>query len=116
MNAVTSNQNRKMLEYLEKHIGADTYKKIIAQFEGKVLYFPKTNKIAQKHEQIRQEYAGGAGFRDLADKYRYTDRHIREIVRGQGKEEPYHNGFFSKMGKSIVRIIKKARHFADNCV
>jgi Mor family transcriptional regulator len=105
-----------MLEYLEKHIGADNYKKIIDQFAGKVLYFPKMNKIAQRHERIRQEYAGGAGFRDLADKYRYTERHIREIVRKQGEEEPHHNSFFSKMGKIIARIIKRAGHFADNLI
>jgi Mor family transcriptional regulator len=107
MNPVTLNENRKMLECLEKYIGADNYNKIIEQFAGKVLYFPKMNRIAQKHEQIRQEYAGGAGFHDLADKYRYTERHIREIVRGQGKEEPAHEGFFSRLGRIIVRNLKK---------
>jgi Mor family transcriptional regulator len=116
MTPVTSNQNRKMLEYLEKHIGADMYKKIIDQFAGKVLYFPKTNKIAQKHKQIRQEYAEGAGFHALADKYRYTERHIREIVRGRVKQEPAHNGFFSGLGKAITKIINRTGHSADNLV
>jgi Mor family transcriptional regulator len=116
MNPVTSNQNRKMLEYLEKIIGADDYKKVIAQFGGKVLYFPKRYELAQKHEQIRQEYAGGAGFHDLADKYLYTEKHIREIVRGRVKQEPAHNGFFSGLGKAITKIINRTGHSADNLV
>jgi Mor family transcriptional regulator len=116
VNAVASNKNLKMLECLEKLIGADNYKRVIDQFAGKALYFPKRSEITQKHEQIRQEYAGGTGFRDLANKYRYTERHVREIVRGQEKQEPVHKGFFSGLGKTIAKIIKQAGHSTDNGV
>jgi hypothetical protein len=116
MNTISLNKNFKMLECLEKLIGADGYKRVVDQFAGKVLYFPKRNEIVQKHEQIRQEYAGGTGFRDLADKYRYTERHIREIVRGQVKQEPAHGGFFPGLGKAIANIIKRAKRSADNLI
>jgi Mor family transcriptional regulator len=116
MNPVTSNQNRKTLECLEKLIGTENYEKVIDQFAGKALYFPRRNKIVQKYEQIRREYAGGADFRSLADKYRYTERHIREIVRGQVKEEPAHKGFFSRLGRAVAKSLKKAGHSADNRV
>jgi Mor family transcriptional regulator len=116
MNAVTSNKNIEMLEYLEELIGTDNYKKVIDQFAGKVLYFPKRNEIAQKHEQIRREYAEGTGLRDLADKYRYTERHIREIVRGQEKQIPAHEGFLSRLGKVLVKRLKKIGYLGDNGV
>jgi predicted transcriptional regulator len=108
MNNAALNKNLKMLERLEELIGADNYKKVIAQFAGKVLYFPKKNRIAERHEQIRQEYAGGAEFCELAVKHRYTERHVREIVRGQVKQEPARERFFSRIGKAIAKIIKRS--------
>jgi Mor family transcriptional regulator len=116
MNTSTLNKNIEMLNRLEKIIGNNNYEKVVDQFAGKALYFPRKDKIARKYEQIRREYTGGAGFRDLADRYQYTETHIRRILRGQGKKEPAHEGFFPRLGRAVAKCLKKTGHSVDNGV
>jgi Mor family transcriptional regulator len=104
------------LKELESLLGYELFFEVVERFAGKQLYFPRRFAMEKKHEAIRRGYAGGVGFRELADKYQYTETHIRRILRGQEKKEPAHEGFFSRLGRAVAQRLKKTGHSADNCV
>jgi hypothetical protein len=76
------------MEKLEELIGAEQARKVAAAFAGSALYFPRSVLIEGKHRDIRREAGNGAGYRDLAEKYGYTERRIRQIVREPAHQEP----------------------------
>jgi Mor family transcriptional regulator len=113
---MNNDKDQANLRELESLLGYELFFEVVERFAGKQLYFPKRLVMEKKHEAIRREYAGGADFRDLADKYRYTETHIRRIVRGQEKEEPAYEGFFSRLVRAVAKRLKKIGHSADNGV
>ncbi len=66
---------------IAKEIGFEGAKKLARLFAGDHVYFPTLEKACdpKRKELIRKEF-DGFNFKELAKKYDYTDRHIRNIV------------------------------------
>ncbi|MDR2618111.1 MAG: hypothetical protein LBC62_04490, partial [Treponema sp.] len=91
---MNNDKDQANLKELESLLGYKLFFEVAERFAGKQLYFPKRLVMEKKHDVIRRENAGGAGIRDLADAYEYTETYIRRIIRGQRKGKPAHEGFF----------------------
>lgn len=65
---------------LAKKIGVDVTLEVIELFQGQQIYFPKVEKACNSTRKalIRSEF-DGYNYRELAEKYKYTDRYIRAI-------------------------------------
>ena len=62
-------------------VGAELFTKIVDDYGGEMLYIPKraTMERKQKYDAIRKEY-DGTNISQLARKYSYTERTVREIL------------------------------------
>ncbi len=62
-------------------IGFDQFIGLVERFGGFQLYIPKPDSLVrnERNELIKSEF-NGFNFRDLAQRYGLTERHIREIV------------------------------------
>ncbi|MDR0877241.1 MAG: hypothetical protein LBN21_04250 [Treponema sp.] len=76
-----------VFEELEGILGTDGANRLVDYYAGSSLYIPRGIQTGRKRRQIREEFKKGAGYRELAKKYGYTERHIRKITRRmpQGK-------------------------------
>ena len=63
-------------------IGMESYKKLIANYAGENITVRMPDKLTLKirNDLIRQEYRGGAGIRELAKKYRLSERTVRFLI------------------------------------
>jgi Mor family transcriptional regulator len=73
-------ENYELFEELEGILGKDQVNNLVNYFAGSSLYIPKHIRTAEKHRKIRKEFSDGAGYRELARRYDYTERNIRYIV------------------------------------
>lgn len=64
-------------------VGLDAAKRIVEIFGGESVYVPKAESLIRwvRDRRIREEFAAGAGYLDLAKKYNLTSRYVRGIVR-----------------------------------
>ncbi len=73
-------------------VGPELFERIVDDFGGSPLYIVRRSTLAKAnvYEKIRRDYAQGASLSTLADRYRYSKRHIREILFGKmkGKKGP----------------------------
>lgn len=69
-----------VLEELENVLGAEGADHFVDYYAGSNLYVPKNIIATRKHRKIREEFKNGAGYRELARRYGYTEQHIRRIV------------------------------------
>ena len=82
--------------YLLHLIGAQAFATLVAEYGGDVLEIARCEKAARVliHRKIRQEYAEGATQNELALRYEYTVRHIREILDGGEMADDRQCGLF----------------------
>jgi hypothetical protein len=76
---------RNDLDWLETLLGSECFFKAAEHYAGRQLYFPKKIVIEKKHETIRREYRQGTRFGELADKYGYSTRYVRTIIKAPQK-------------------------------
>ena len=69
-----------IFEELEQIIGAEAANRFVDFYSGASIYIPKNIITERKYTKIRDEFKKGAGYRELAVRYGYTQRHIRRIV------------------------------------
>jgi Mor family transcriptional regulator len=69
-----------LFDELEDVLGIDQAHQLVKNYAGSTLYIPKRPLLIQKHEKIRKEFSEGAGYRELARRYAYSERNIRYIV------------------------------------
>ena len=68
-------------EELKNIIGLAAANSLVDYYSGSVLYIPQNITIKKKHGQIREEFKKGASYRELARRYEFTERHIRNITK-----------------------------------
>jgi Mor family transcriptional regulator len=76
-----SNYRSITLEDLEKILNQEQIEKFIQHFAGQQFYIPNRRQRAKKYDQIRKDYRGGDGLSSLVEKYGYSKRHIRRIIK-----------------------------------
>jgi Mor family transcriptional regulator len=69
-----------LFDELEDVLGVEQARHLVNNYAGSTLYIPKRPLLIQKHESIRKEFSEGAGYRELARRYGYSERNIRYIV------------------------------------
>ena len=72
-------------EELKDIIGPEAADRLVDYYSGSGLYIPQSIAIKRKHGQIRDEFKKGASYRELARRYGFTERHIRNITKEQAK-------------------------------
>jgi Mor family transcriptional regulator len=105
---VTNVENKNDLEKLEAILGPENFFKLAEHFAGKQLYFPKQILREKKREAIRREYRQGVRFGELVNRYGYTERHIRRIVKVPQKmpgDEP--DGRLARFINKVLAIFKR---------
>lgn len=65
---------------LERNLGTDAANRLVDLYSGSNLYIPQSIGIKRKHRQIRDEFKNGAGYKELARRFGYTERRIRQII------------------------------------
>ncbi|WP_113673480.1 Mor transcription activator family protein [Vallitalea guaymasensis] len=75
-------------EEICERVGLDATLEIIDLLQGSMVYFPTLRKSVRHkvHEEIKKEF-DGYNFVELAKKYGYTDRRIRQICEGDVKKK-----------------------------
>jgi Mor family transcriptional regulator len=73
-------------EQLTGIVGKEAAGQVAASFAGESVYIPKGITTAEQHKAIRQEFRDGATYRELARRYGYTERHIRNIIHRKHKK------------------------------
>ena len=68
---------------LERNLGKEAADRFIDHYSGTNLYTPKRIKTRRKHRKIKKEFKNGASYRELALRYKYTERHVRNIIHGR---------------------------------
>ena len=68
---------------LEGLVGTEAAGILVDHYAGSSPYFPQSIVIKQKHLNIRKEFKEGAMYRELAKRYGYTERRIRQIIHGR---------------------------------
>lgn len=76
-----------VFEELETLVGTEAADRIADFYSGANLYIPKHVINGRKYQKIREEFRGGAGYRELAIKYGYSVQHIRNIVHKKRQEK-----------------------------
>jgi Mor family transcriptional regulator len=74
-----------VFEELQLNIGPDAANYLVNAYAGSNLYIPKKIIIKRRHEKIRDEFIRGAGYRELALRYGYSEQYIREITKERTK-------------------------------
>jgi Mor family transcriptional regulator len=69
-----------VFEELQGNIGTEAADCLVDTYAGSNLYIPKGVGIRRKHKEIREEFKQGAGYKELARRYGYTEMWIRQIV------------------------------------
>jgi Mor family transcriptional regulator len=72
-----------VFEELESILGTEAANRFVDFYAGSNLYVPRSIKIEWRHRKIRDEFREGAGYRELAIKYGYSERHVRRIIHGK---------------------------------
>ena len=69
-------------------VGLETAKKIARLYQGQQVYFPKLERKCDPllKKTIKEEF-DGYNYKELAEKYDYTERWIRKIVEDQVERE-----------------------------
>jgi Mor family transcriptional regulator len=67
-------------EQLTGIVGEEAARQVAASFTGESIYIPKGIVTGEQHKAIRQEFKGGATYRELSIKYGYTTNYVRKIV------------------------------------
>lgn len=69
-------------------VGLETAKKIARLYQGQQVYFPKLERKCDPllKKMIKEEF-DGYNYKELAEKYDYTERWIRKIVEDQVSKE-----------------------------
>ena len=80
------NDNNETFEQLADLIGKEVAGQVAASFAGENLYIPKGVHTAKQHEAIRQEFRDGATYRELARRYGYAERYVRDIIHRKQKK------------------------------
>jgi Mor family transcriptional regulator len=75
-----------VLDQLETLIGKENAMKVMEFFAGEYIYFPKSVRISELHEQLYEELRNGATYSEMAVKYGYTQSYVRRIERKKYKE------------------------------
>lgn len=66
-------------EAIETLIGKDNALKLLEMFQGSCVYFPKKVLIERKHQDLLNDFKRGLSYRQLAQKYGYSEPHVRFI-------------------------------------
>ena len=69
-----------VFEELKNIIGEDAAKRFVEHYAGSNLYTPKKIILEVKRLKIIEGFKRGAGYRELARRSGYTERHIRRII------------------------------------
>jgi Mor family transcriptional regulator len=65
---------------IQELIGTQEAHKLTDTFWGAILYIPIHDVVGQRHHHIREVFKDGKGYRELAQEYGYTIRHIHRII------------------------------------
>ena len=77
-----------VFEELENILGAEAASRFVDCYSGSNLYVPKHIINKRKYRKIREEFRNGAGYRELAQRYGYSERYVRTIIhRKERKNE-----------------------------
>lgn len=78
------------MSLIAETLGIDAAKKIIEICGGDSLYIPKAESVIRyvRDRRIYKDFKSGKDYRELAQKYGLTTRHIRVIVREQKSGDP----------------------------
>jgi Mor family transcriptional regulator len=77
--------NDDVIEQLAMLLGSEKAGEVATFFSGESIYIPKRSVIRKRHALIRAEYHTGASYQELALRYGYTEKHIRNIVNKKYK-------------------------------
>jgi Mor family transcriptional regulator len=72
-------------EQLSEIVGEAAARRVAALFAGENLYIPKRIVTDEQHKAIQQEFRDGATYRELARRYGYSERYIRNLIHRKGK-------------------------------
>ena len=73
-------EKENVFEELKEIVGEDAAKLFVEHYAGSNLYTPKKLILEAKRLKIIEGFKRGASYRELARRYGYTERHIRNIV------------------------------------
>lgn len=76
-------ENDGIYEELERNIGTEAANRLVDLYSGSSLYIPQNIKVRRKHRQIKEDFKNGANYKELAQRYGFTEQHIRRIVHKQ---------------------------------
>ena len=68
-------------------IGEEKALKLAEVFQGSSIYFPKIIFTNKKHESLIADYKAGLSYRQLSQKYEYTENHVRYICHKKRESE-----------------------------
>ena len=60
-------------------VGTEKAMEVIRAYQGSNVYFSKNVLRAFNHERLIEEYHAGSSYRELADKYGYSESHVRRV-------------------------------------
>lgn len=88
MKELTPEQLQEPYRQIADTIGVENTVKLAFLYQGTPLYFPKFDNVVgdMRNKRIREEYASGAGYRELAIKYGLTERWVYTIIKGAPDE------------------------------
>jgi Mor family transcriptional regulator len=69
-----------VFEELEELLGTEAANRFVDFYSGSSLYVPKHIINERKYQKIREEFRNGAGYRELALRYGYSERYVRTII------------------------------------
>ena len=67
------------LQPLFEIVGQEKALEVIRAYEGTNVYFSKTLLRKYTHEKIKNAYRDGLSYKELADKYGYSESYVRRI-------------------------------------
>jgi Mor family transcriptional regulator len=73
-------------EQLTDLVGEEAARRVAASFAGSPMYIPQNVLTVERHKAIQQEFRDGATYRELARRYGYSERHIRNIIHRKRKK------------------------------
>jgi Mor family transcriptional regulator len=76
-----------VFEELENILGAEAANRFVDFYSGTSLYTPKAIVLERKYRKIREEFRNGAGYRELAQRYGYSERYVRTIIHEKKREK-----------------------------
>jgi Mor family transcriptional regulator len=78
-------EKNEVLEELKEVIGIEAADRFVDHYSGTNLYTPKGIGLKRKYRKIREEFRDGAGYKDLARRYGYSEQHIRNVIHRRKK-------------------------------